>query len=153
VSGWHVTSHCPVSTTTTTTARDPALFNEAPLFITLPKQSCLSKRHRHGTFPRMWLRSSERCCRIFPSPVIRRRVDWYIETGVDRLHFQCKSSVTYFFRMTLRTPHLWLHLTRSLCFYRNGCWFLQWLRSVQPCSGVPRKFLRGGFNKFSWGQR
>jgi len=128
-----VNSHCPVSTTTTTT-RDPALFNEAPLSITLPKQSCLSKRLRHGTFPRMWLRSLERCCRRFPSLVIWRRVDWYIETDVGRLHFQCKRSpFTSWFHMTLRTPRLWLHLTTlSLCFYGNDCWFRQWLRTVQP---------------------
>lgn len=46
MSGRHVTSHGPVTAT-----RDPALFNDAPLFITLPKQPRFYKRSRQGTFP------------------------------------------------------------------------------------------------------
>lgn len=46
MSGRHVTSLGPVTAT-----RDPALFNDAPLFITLPKQPCFSKRSGQRTFP------------------------------------------------------------------------------------------------------
>jgi len=49
------------------------------------------------------------------------------------------------------------HQLFFICF-KNNQWLKLWTTSdwsyeCAPNSGVPRNFVRGGFNKFSWGQR